>query len=147
MEVTLGDNAMCRRIWEQLWQFPAGSQHTCGVRSDGHLVCFGRNIFGPCDVPTDLGAVVAVSAGSIHTCAVRSDGQLVCFGWNDCGQCDVPTDLGAVVAISAGRHHTCAVRSDQQLVCFGTTPTDNAMCRRIWEQLWQSQQAKITRVQ
>ena len=59
-------------------------------------------------MPTDLGAVVAVSAGEDHTCAVRSDGQLVCFGANSYGQCDVPTDL---------------------------------------EQLWQSQQAKITRVQ
>ena len=33
----------------------AGYQHTCAVRSDGHLVCVGRNTFGQCDVPTDLG--------------------------------------------------------------------------------------------
>ncbi|CAE7946021.1 UVR8, partial [Symbiodinium sp. KB8] len=93
--------------------------HTRAVSSDGQLVCFGFNCSGQCDVPTDLGAVVAASAGLDHTCAVRSDGQLVCFGVNGSGQCDVPTDLGAVVAVSAGVRHTCAVRSDGQLVCFG----------------------------
>ena len=61
------------------------------MRLDGQLVCFGNDADGQCDVPTDLGAVVAVSAGYHHTCAVRSDGQLVCFGWNALGQCDVPT--------------------------------------------------------
>ena len=123
----------------------AGRYHSCAVRSAGQLVCFGRDAGPLCAVPTDLGAVVAVSAGFDHTCAVRSDGQLVCFGDNTCRQCDVPTDLGAVVAVSAGFDHTCAVRSDGQLDCFGLN--GNAMCRRIWEQLWQSQQVSITRVQ
>ena len=90
------------------------------MRSDGQLVCFGDNTCGQCDVPTDLGAVVAVTAGKNHTCAVRSDGRLVCFGYNAFGQCMVPTDLGAVVAVSAGDDHTCAVRSDGQLICFGS---------------------------
>ena len=56
--------------------------HTCAVKSDGQLVCFGCvKPSDKCDVPTELGAVVAVSAGYFqHRCAVRSDGQLVCFG-------------------------------------------------------------------
>ncbi|CAE7687686.1 UVR8 [Symbiodinium sp. CCMP2456] len=61
----------------------AGNVHTCEVKSDGQLLCFGcsiRDDSGQCDVPTDLGRVVAVSAGYDHTCAVKSDGQLVCFG-------------------------------------------------------------------
>ena len=47
---------------------------------------------GQCDVPADLGPVLAVSAGSFHTCAVRADSQIVCFGRNADGQCDVPAD-------------------------------------------------------
>ncbi|CAE7597878.1 carA2 [Symbiodinium sp. CCMP2592] len=82
--------------------------HTCAVKSSGQLVCFGSDEYGQCDVPTDVGAVVAVSAGMYHTCAVKSSGQLVCFGSDEYGQCDVPTDVGAVVAVSAGMYHTCS---------------------------------------
>ena len=126
----------------------AGSLHTCAMTSDGQLVCFGGNTWGQCDVPTDLEAVVAVSAGSFHTCAMTSYGQLVCFGGNISawGECDVPKDLEAVVAVSAGESHTRAV----QMVNWSAleaTPADNAMCRRIWAQFWQSQQAPLTRVQ
>ena len=49
----------------------AGFQHTCALRSDGQLTCFGWNLNGQRDVPADLGAVVAISAGSSHTCAAR----------------------------------------------------------------------------
>ena len=68
----------------------AGDYHTCAVRSDGQLACFGSNGDGQCNVPAGLGPVVAVSAGYSHTCAVRSDGQLACFGSNRDGKCNVP---------------------------------------------------------
>eukprot|EP00933_Yihiella_yeosuensis_P070231 TRINITY_DN7792_c0_g1_i13.p1 TRINITY_DN7792_c0_g1~~TRINITY_DN7792_c0_g1_i13.p1 ORF type:complete len:101 (+),score=6.48 TRINITY_DN7792_c0_g1_i13:242-544(+) len=38
----------------------AGKHHTCAVKSNGELVCF----------------------GCFHTCAVKSTGELVCFGRN-----------------------------------------------------------------
>ena len=98
--------------------FSAGDYHSCAVRTDGQLVCFGDNEFGQCDVPADLGPVFAVSAGEAHSCAERTDGQLVCFGGNEYGQCDVPADLGPVLAVSAGTSNTCAVRTYGQLVCF-----------------------------
>ena len=108
-------------------QFPSsttvvgGKVHTCAVKADGQLVCFGlgHNDYGQCDVPTDLGPVRAVAAGWHHTCAVKADGQLVCFGDNSYGHCNVPTDLGPVVSVAAGACHTCAVKPDGQLVCFG----------------------------
>ena len=79
------------------------------MRADGQLICFGDNFSGQCDVPADLGPVLAVSAGTFHTCAMRADGQLVCFGESRYGQCDVPADLGPVLAVAAGYLHTCAV--------------------------------------
>ena len=89
------------------------------MKTSGGLVCFGLNRQGPCNVPRDLGPVVAVAAGDQHTCAVKVSGELVCFGRNDHGQCDVPPDLGPVVAVAAGWQHTCAVTVSGQLVCFG----------------------------
>ena len=129
---SIGIRYLVASLWREFRErarFENGSGTRCGSFSRSRLhvcieiiCCFGLKEYGECDVPTDLGPVVAVSAGYDHTCAVRSDGQLVCFGWNrngqchKCGQCDVPTDLGPVVAVSAGCDHTCAVRSDGQLV-------------------------------
>ncbi|CAE7708885.1 Herc4, partial [Symbiodinium sp. KB8] len=66
--------------------------------ASGELVCFGYNDDGQCDVPPDLGPVVAVAAGRAHTCAVKTSGELVCFGNNHYGQCDVPPESAAIVA-------------------------------------------------
>ena len=96
---------------EPVWAVSAGHVHTCAVRVDGQLVCFGNNGSGQCDVPADLEPVWAVSVGNFHTCA---DGQLVCFGDNSYGQCEVPEDLGPnvleyfgpVLAFSEGQVHT-----------------------------------------
>ena len=53
----------------------AGGQHACGVLETGHSSCFGSNSFGQCDVPLDLGPVLAISAGDEHTCAIRTTGR------------------------------------------------------------------------
>ena len=117
---------VCNRLIRFLGlQHPAGSRiaggtdYTCAVKANGELVCFGWNDFGQCDIPPDLGQVVAVAAGSQHTCAVKADGKLVCFGRNDNGQCDVPPDLGPVGAVAAGSTHTWAVKANGELVFFG----------------------------
>ena len=60
----------------------AGKNHTCAVRTDGRLVCFGDDRAGQCNVPADLGPILAVAAHTQRTCAVRADGRLVCFGRN-----------------------------------------------------------------
>ena len=41
----------------------AGFSHACAVKASGELVCFGGNECGQCDVPPDLGPVMAVAAG------------------------------------------------------------------------------------
>ena len=81
-------------------------------------------VAGQCDVPADLGPVVAVAGGGAHTCAVKASGELVCFGWNFDGQCAVPADLGAVAV------------AGWELVRFGAilglTLTVSATCRQTW---------------
>ena len=43
----------------------AGAVHTCVLKSDGEMTCFGRTAFGRIDVPPDLGPVKAVAAGGV----------------------------------------------------------------------------------
>jgi alpha-tubulin suppressor-like RCC1 family protein len=71
-----------------------GERHTCVLRSDGGVVCFGSNEVGQIANPRAflvgepglvLEGVQALDAGFAHTCALRDDG-LTC--WGDHGQVD-----------------------------------------------------------
>jgi alpha-tubulin suppressor-like RCC1 family protein len=76
-----------------------GTSHTCGIRQDGTLWCWGENDDGQLGVgntnrraqPTAVEVRTpndwfAVRPGGAHTCAIRSDGSLWCWGSNDQGQ-------------------------------------------------------------
>ena len=93
----------------------AGFSHSCGVRVDGGVVCWGGNESGQLDVPS--GRFSAVAAGSSHSCGVRVDGDVVCWGDNSFGQLDVPS--GRFSAVSASDYHSCGVRVDGGVVCWG----------------------------
>ena len=66
----------------------AGFQHTCGLRSNGAIVCWGRTLGN-----WPPGAFVAISAGNDHDCAMRGDGSVACWGKDDDGQATVPPGL------------------------------------------------------
>ena len=55
----------------------AGDAHTCGLRSDGSVACWGSDEIGQATPPA--GSFVSVSAGDYHTCGVRSDGSVACW--------------------------------------------------------------------
>jgi Regulator of Chromosome Condensation (RCC1) repeat protein len=66
----------------------AGGFHSCGLRSDGTLVCWGSNSNGQATPPA--GSFTAVSAGAFYGCGLRSDGTLACWGDNGVGQATPP---------------------------------------------------------
>jgi hypothetical protein len=51
---------------------------------------WGRNDYGQCNVPGDLGPTTAIAGGERHTIVLRTDGTVRCWGWNGYGQCNVP---------------------------------------------------------
>ena len=86
----------------------AGGGHTCGVRVDGSVACWGADSLGR-TTPRE-GEFTSVSAGNQHTCGVRVDGSVDCWGSNLSGQAMAPE--GEFASVSAGYHHTCGVRAD-----------------------------------
>jgi alpha-tubulin suppressor-like RCC1 family protein len=115
--------------------------HTCGLRSSGEVVCWGRNTTGQLgtgDTRATASPVAVigladasqVSAGGSHTCAVRSTGVVVCWGDNDHGQLGngttddqrMPTEVAGLsdaVQVMGGSRHTCARRATGEVVCWG----------------------------
>lgn len=121
----------------------AGHRHTCAVRADGTVWCWGdasRGQLGPewggttssspRDVPGVEGAIDVV-AGDGHTCALLEDGTVDCWGWDRQAQLGQDLDeprtaspvkiagLSNVKALASGARHICALLDGGAITCWG----------------------------
>lgn len=124
------------------WQsISAGSGHTCGIRREGELYCWGSDyhdqildVDGPTVVPRPnrvgtRNTWTSVEANTFTTCGLLADGSAWCWGRNVEGQLGIGTlsatepptriDGGPWDEVAVGRFHTC-VRSDTQFFCAGS---------------------------
>lgn len=135
--------------WKSIGSGPTSS-HTCGIRKDDQVVCWGlNNHTGQLGAPTfdDLRSpspllvdnvtdAIRVATGTDHSCAIRKGGTLRCWGANDNGQLgfgtpgpnatekiagDVP-GINDAVAVALGDKRTCVVHSTGKVSCFGNDP-------------------------
>lgn len=125
-------------------QVSTGFNHTCAVKTDGRLFCWGDNrdgrlanrdvmsgVFIPTQELTMADDWAQVSNGAKHTCAVKSDGRLFCWGVNDYGQLgngDTENSAEPVqeqtaatdwCKVSTGSVYTCALKNDGRIFCWG----------------------------
>ena len=93
----------------------AGYDHSCGLKTDGTINCWGDGVSDDHAPPS--GSFASVSAGHNHTCGVRTDGRLLCWG---AGRVGGPTPhAGQFTAVSAGEDYDCGVASDGAVLCWG----------------------------
>jgi len=120
----------------------AGLRHTCALRRDGRVLCWGANGNGelgdgttedrPMPVRTRrLSDITALALGNSHSCALTEDGAVRCWGYGTFGQLgqgtwdDSATPVrvrrmqSGVSAISAAQHHSCAILDEGGLRCWG----------------------------
>ena len=106
----------------------AGWRHSCAIRIDKTLTCWGHNDNGQTDAPT--GEFWEVAAGHEHSCAIRSNNTITCWGQI----VDAPT--GEFWDIAAGHEHSCAIRTDSLAIeCWGYN--DNGQTDAPTGEFWQ----------
>ncbi len=119
-----------------------GTTHSCGIRVDQSLWCWGRNDFGQLGLgslqsdiernePAQVGGDLdweSVSIGNETTCAIKTDHSLWCWGRNQYAQVGdgsketrlTPVAVaGRWLAVSNGWDHTCAIDDERALFCWG----------------------------
>ena len=93
----------------------SNENHSCALRTDDTIACWGSNTYGQIDAPD--GTFTAVSPGLEHTCALRSDQSIACWGRNLLGRTEPPQ--GEFSAVTSGNSYSCALRADKSIVCWG----------------------------
>jgi hypothetical protein len=97
----------------------AGNFHTCILKSDGNVHCYGgENIDHGQVIDYSGGDAFGVSAGALHTCILISNGNVDCYGDNYYGQAEDYLG-GDAIGVSAGDLHTCILKSDGNVHCYG----------------------------
>ena len=117
----------------------AGSYHSCAIRGDATMWCWGNNVSGQlgtgntnnASVPAqvNLAKVRQLALGSYHSCAVLADATVWCWGRNTNGQLGlghtknrmqpVKLALPPAMKVVAGAAHTCAITVGNAMWCWG----------------------------
>jgi Regulator of chromosome condensation (RCC1) repeat len=128
-------------------QMALGKWHSCGLKVDGSVWCWGENYVGQLGQRSSLlpetsevpllvlgmgNGVAAIGAGDYHTCALKTDGSVWCWGRilvpgegdrpNYFHHFDSPPGRRAfepATELSVGRRHACVRLADGRVQCEG----------------------------
>jgi alpha-tubulin suppressor-like RCC1 family protein len=118
-----------------------GGEHSCGVRADGRVLCWGMALTGQLghDPGTQKAEPLAlegedwigVNAGPTSSCGWREGGRAFCWGATDYGQLGNGETIHSLTPVRVGTDddwrsvsvnyaHSCAIKTDNRLFCWGT---------------------------
>ena len=120
----------------------AGNFHSCALRQDGTISCWGRNRSGQlgngqsggnADSPVQVFGITdatAIASSGTHSCALHQGGTISCWGSNGDGQLGNGTDHSSSVpvqvtgiadatAIGMTSYFSCALHQTGTISCWG----------------------------
>jgi alpha-tubulin suppressor-like RCC1 family protein len=127
-----------------------GGAHTCAIKADQTVVCWGNGTLGAVGPSTSAIATTPVAVAGVNnamslalgedlSCAVITDGSVMC--WGNAGSSlsatyaraqgltgntittatpQVMPGINNVVSMSIGRYHACALKTNNTVECWGT---------------------------
>ena len=104
-----------QRDTAQFTAVAAGGLHSCGLRTDGTITCWGANHQGQASPPR--GRFTAVAAGLGHSCALGTDPTIICWGRVASVRASATVPFNAV---AGGDGHLCALRTNGTIICWGS---------------------------
>jgi len=126
-------------VWTNIIE--AGDFHTCAVKKDLSLWCWGANNNGQLGIGTVAASTLpqqvgdrkwrALGLGFEHSCGIQEDKSLWCWGNNSHGQVGVDNGATSVnlplrvgdeadwESVSSEYYHNCAIKTDGSLWCWG----------------------------
>jgi len=125
-----------------LFEVATGRGHSCAVRSNGTVVCAGKNDQGQLGLgntnrtatPGDVGGLTntkSIALGTASSCALLANGTVQCWGDNGGGRLGIGAPNGAtaspravsglsgVKALAVGWDHQCALDGRGDVWCWG----------------------------
>ena len=107
---------------EEFVLLSASNTHTCGLRTDGSVRCWGRLYLYGSNMPDPAERLVTLSVGLGHGCGLREDGSAVCWGQDGEDGRTRPPEGARYAAISLARNTSCGLRADGGVDCWGEFP-------------------------
>lgn len=135
------------KVDDSNWKFISlNRRHTCGIKADNSLWCWGSNLYGQLGINSKLindnnirepvlvddSIWESISLGEIASCGLKSDNSLWCWGHIDFSLSNSYTDKitepiaiknyqfkQIVVGDCYGGYYICGIKEDQTLWCWG----------------------------
>lgn len=125
---------------DQWKKVAVGSDHTCALRTDDSLWCWGADAYGQIPIGsspyvrerpnlvTDGSKWLDIDSGNDYSCGIQTDHTLWCWGLNDMYQLglgnmmnrDVPTQIpGNYIDVGVGPSSACALNDGGGAFCWG----------------------------
>ena len=112
-------------------QLSAAAEHSCAIRSDNTVACWGnpdndRTDPASADGIDDATRFLAISAADEHSCAITTNNTVACWG-NPANDRADPTSADDIddntkfLAIDVGGEHSCGIKTDNTAVCWGSS--------------------------